>query len=442
MKFLKPIALIIFVFLITVSCSENETTTVEPPVNKGEQEEPAEPVSVIYFTLTVDASTNTKETEDWIIIHNDTGEILDFKSYEAGDVLTFESLETEVTNKITVSHLRRILNLTEDGYFIQTYTDIDNGSNWKFTEGTAINLTPSIGTFDINITNIPSRSTKIPHAVSSLEHIPYQFVYAGSLINSSYVDFRINNIDLRTETDIIVSIMDDNFDMKYRFVNDVKVGDAYNFDYSEFMAFDSSLIIDLPATTKTLVYDVFTINENTLRKGYHLNSYGYWSYGIPDKIKLGYLNKFNNYLSDIILTFDKTQYRYISIGPKPESLIIREDLFFTPENSSIFEFTFTTNVDTIIRKNNSWYTSTGKHNIDFAYLRWSITSPGHDYPVIGEIPDELKKMYPAMKINDLKYDYSTIQIKSIPYQEWITKWYVDYDSSFTKTEREEYVFLE
>src|SRR6187549_1894280 len=107
---MKRFAQLLFVLLITISCHHDPT------------EQPVAP----YFELDVTASYPTATTDNWVIVHNENGQVLGFGSFESGDHITFDS--TVIPKKIGIT-LLEVEN--ETGYFVMnTYLDQEVKSKW------------------------------------------------------------------------------------------------------------------------------------------------------------------------------------------------------------------------------------------------------------------------------------------------------------------------
>lgn len=440
MKITKSFTLIIFSFLLTTNCSKNETHTLEPPIATEKPEEPVESVSEVYFTLNIDDTKNTSDTDDWIIVHKSTGELLDFKPYEAGSELIFEALDTELTDKITVSTLSYRYITGNEQHYIQTYSDINKGSKWRFIGPPNINGTPAIGTFDVNIDGIPGTPSPIQHHIS---HSKGQIGGSSTISSSDFglKKLKINKAEISTSNNFLISILDGNSNMKYLFINDVQNGDSFNYNYSEFSPFDSTLVIDLPSTTTFHRHRVDAFKDPSTPErmgGFLLNSYrsSAFNSAVLSQLKLGYLNVFDTNRTEVVVGFNDIVYANISYGSKPESIIIPEDASFVVENQSPFDFKFTTNFDKVIRKSNSWLVSAGVKGIDFTKTFWHVSSPGVDFPKLGDIPSELKEMYPNLDINLIKLNSSLFLTKSNSYQEFIAGEFVDFNTTSELTSYE------
>ena len=96
MKNLFP--LLLGILFICYGCSKDESQPPNPNPTEGEgptTENPdeQEPEMVTYFTF--EALTNTGETDDWIIIHDENGVLVDFRPFEFGDIFEFQVSEEE-----------------------------------------------------------------------------------------------------------------------------------------------------------------------------------------------------------------------------------------------------------------------------------------------------------------------------------------------------------
>lgn len=185
MKLLK----FLFIFtlcILYINCSKSETPTTisDPEIDKGEEDTepttPQEPIFETYFSLSVDESKDTSITDDWILIHDFNGNVLDFKSFETGDQFEFEDLNTNLTDQINISFFSFISTansvLPYDQYTINTFNKIEKGSTWVYKEIEFPDYySTSTGDFSVDIENVPSEFAG-----------ELNFIVSNARINSSY----------------------------------------------------------------------------------------------------------------------------------------------------------------------------------------------------------------------------------------------------------------
>ena len=91
---------ILFGFAFFISCSSEEgsddvgtmTEGLDNDQEQGENEEgDSQSNTTPYLTINVAENLPTSGSDNWILVHNSQGELLDFKSYESGENLIFES---------------------------------------------------------------------------------------------------------------------------------------------------------------------------------------------------------------------------------------------------------------------------------------------------------------------------------------------------------------
>lgn len=412
------IFILVSIFLILVSCSKSESPS-EPPEIIPQQE--------VYFTFNVDEEFDTSESDNWLIIHDDNGNLLDFEPYESGSELIFEDLETNVSDKLIISNLSIRPATGNELYHIQTYVDINKKSQWKLQSPSDNSTSNVIGNFKLNINNIPGSQSDVQFSIS---HAKGQIGWSSTISsnNPGQVDLKIENLELTESNDFMISIIDGNWDIKYYMVEDVKSDDIFNLDYSDFSFFDNTLTISLPSNTTFHRHHVYSYDSQLgISRGYLLNDYRSSAFNsqILNELKLPYLNAFSNYRTEVVVGLDNYVYSRIIYGAKPENINIPENLSLVVNNESIQNFSYSVNFNNIIMKSNTWNSSSGVRNVDHSETTWIVLSPGSEFPVLGDIPQELKNQYPNIRLSELNLKSSLFYTSYIPYQDYITGKFVD-----------------
>jgi len=85
----KNLLLFILLFTISLAC-DNEGDT---------------PVSTPLITIYADASYNTSDSDDWVVVHYENGVMLDFKSFESNQIVDLSTSE-QISKTIGVTLIR------------------------------------------------------------------------------------------------------------------------------------------------------------------------------------------------------------------------------------------------------------------------------------------------------------------------------------------------
>jgi hypothetical protein len=402
-KYLFHYILLVFV----VGCSSNSST------NNSDDEEVI--TTELYFTFK--DNSNTSYTDNWIILHNENGELLDYKEYEQYDYLTFETDSHLLTNKILVSLFYREEFTGNVVNIIATTTDVNKGSIWD-NHGLDIPeySDTETGNFNLVINNSPYLIGEILVSNNNLSNVSSSG--SGSSIGGVWTYLR-PNISLYEENDYFISIRTENFDPKYAFLTDVQDGDDISLDYEhDFMFFDSYLPVNVPANSSYYDFGLKAFEEDQEYRVYD----GYSVFELfgsdiinPTTLNVGYTDLFDKYITSFYVAFDDhLEYSYRRLGSKPSSGIsIPENHTIDVINSTVENFEFSTNFS-FETYSSTWFKKEGSsRNDDLLVNRWTITSPYNASHKAGDFPDELIQLYPdLLNISSLGYSGTSFTLNS------------------------------
>ncbi|MDC6385585.1 hypothetical protein PP180_09410 [Muricauda sp. SK9] len=425
-----PATLLLALTVLFASCSSDGTSDPiiddnEDPTGENPQEE--EPKMVTYFTFEVLRST--ADTDDWIIIHDENGNLLDFKQFEFDDTFDFQVMEGEIQpNNFTIT-LFSYTNSIEGEmlHIIKSYPNISLGSHWKYTLGPGANnyapRNPSTGSFNVTVANVVSPK--------------YQWISdrQGILVATSGPDLpgftsteSHENIQLYDNPDFFYTIYDSSNDLKYYVIEDPTDGEEITLDYSDFKSFDSYLEVELPSTISTYslssISAVFDDDQPISLSGGKFTSYFFGDTNPPAPLKLGYLNSYSKYLSIISYNTDEFLYAYTKFGDKPDEIVIPENKWITVLNESIYNHEFETNLDFQL-KDVLWEIKEGEPFVDLVQTTWNVYSSPDFSGTIGQIPEEIQEAYTNLRIEDLDLTSTSLHLDFITYPDLIQVEFID-----------------
>ncbi|NVN16939.1 hypothetical protein GUA46_01190 [Muricauda sp. HICW] len=413
------------ILVICYGCSKNESQPPNPnPTGEDEQEEPTtenpeeqEPEMVTYFTF--EALTNTGDTDDWIIIHDENGVLVDFKPFEFGDIFEFQVPEEQPQpDNLTITFFK--YKNSVDGemmHNIESYPNIATKSHWQYTsDPSATNELPresSTGSFNITVENVVSPKYRW---ISDRQGI--LVATSGPDLPGFIDNYTHENIPIYDNPDFFFTIYDSNNDLKYYSIENVNDGDDITVDYSDFKSFDSYLEIvmpDNPSTYQLSSISAFFDEEQSIDlSGGKFTSYFFAETETPKPLKLGYLDSFSKYLSIISFNSDDFLYAYSKFGEKPDEIIIPDNKSITVLDGSISNYQFETNLG-FQMKDILWEVKEGEIYVDLIQTTWNVFSAPDFSGTIGEIPEEIQSSYPNLRIDDLILTSTTLHLDFITY---------------------------
>ncbi len=392
--------------LIVIGCSND---SVEPIID-SESDDPTEeiseePFSGPYFTLKIESDFNTNFSDDWVIVQNSEGTILDFRPFEDGETVVFESMTPdEITNEIIITLFK--FNEFGEGnknHSITTYAEISKGSIWNLKRLKNVNS---------------DRGELLSSAITTIENIPGTGFRgfsvsskngglgggAGFLNNTFQADFNLWENDTRH----LFSIADTNNDKRFIFVDDFPSDGLLTLDYNNFSDFDEK--IELGPLTSDVHYSInikaFEKNQEFgINEGYSLLSISRQSAQFTQP-ELVYLDEFNEHITSFDVFMENHEFNFRQVGGKTENVNVPENANLNVSNEAVSSFNFTTNTSFTSRES-FWQSSTGEFNAGLVQMSWKIESSKNiSVPVI--LPSEIIQEYPELNIEELEYSYTRL----------------------------------
>ena len=226
--FMKNLLAVALILTVVFGCDDENDVT---------------PTKTKLLNVQVDASYATDQLDNWIVVHDEDGRLLAFKSFESN--MTFE-LETDqmVSEKITITTIGHYFRNGTHYYSLFSYTKVAKGKTYviKNNFGTAQTIT---GTLNVSVSDVVDIDQ---FSLSS------RVGFSGSSSWSSATKI----LDIQTSTysgisKYILSISDGN-QMKYKVLDNVQANDSYNVSFTNMLPFDNSITLTFPACDNVTMY--------------------------------------------------------------------------------------------------------------------------------------------------------------------------------------------
>lgn len=350
MKFTRTGVLIIFTFLI-LNCSKSEDPNPEPtaeekPEPDPKPEEPNEQEDEVYFSYYSDPNdTFSQWNDNWVVLHNQNGEILDHRQFAIGDSLEFkesaEILQNVQTLSVTIVNHR----LGEGGghhHAIATRAGIEKGTVWGWTVNKPKSASPPLSYFaaqiGITVNNVPNVHWFDLSSITQNHMAGHPFYQETDVLN-------IGGVKLYEDISYVLSLRDGNEDIKYQILELPNPPSNIILDYSDFLEYDYVLEVVLPQY-ESYTARVITSN-NSLNDINHTAISNESSGRLPRSIaKLGYINTYDSFTTIFALRYDdQTNYSRYKIGEAPTNINVPEDPQFLADGNTIYDYSFTTNLN-------------------------------------------------------------------------------------------------
>jgi len=410
MKFTKSVVLILFAFL-TLNCSKTDTPTPEPagqenPTPDPKPEEPTEPEDKVYFSYYSDPNdTYSQWNDNWIVLHDQSGELLDYRQFSIGDSLEFkESTETLLrVQEISVTILNH--RLGEGGghhHRIETMAGIDKGTvwGWALNEPT-IPIPPLTNNSQLEITvnNLPNVHW------FDLSSLPQNHIAGHQFYQETDV-LLIGGVRLYEDVNYILSLRDGNEEIKYQLLEFPNPFSNIVLDYNNFLEYDQVIEVEIPE------HKSYVAQVNAGSKSMNYNNMvaisSESSGGLARSIaKLGYINSFDKFLTNFVLHYDdQITYTRYKIGEMPSSFNVPTDPQFVIDGNTIYDFSFTTNQN-YYRNSSYWTFEDEEQDI---ITRYSISGKTDNGSLIGTLPDQVLENFPELNLENLNREQTLLFI--------------------------------
>jgi len=423
MKYYRSFFILVSCFLCVSCSSDNDTDTQEPP-------EMEESDSGLFFNLSIAADFDTSQSDDWVIIHNDNGDLLGLSPYEQGQDLVFQADANSQGNSLTITLFQVTLNNGNTTHTLNSLTNIPLGSVWRFENAPETPVSrrdAAIGSFNVTTTGIPNFVTA---SVSNSDG-PIGGGGSSTGINGIFIHTR-NGLSLFTNNDYFLSVSSSSEGTRYIILDDVQNEDNLTVGYSDFISPINTTFIDInPEISYNIFQQAFRQDEELTRNGgfYIQNTLFTQGFELPAAVLE--LDGFDRYVTQLFFQTDSYSYNYTQFNTLPTNITVpSQSPEITIANDAINTFGYTTNLSGFSRQRGAWTRSSGTFNTDFMQTIWFVhsanTGQGNlTQSTIGEIPPLIQETYPNLFIDEVSYNGISFYYRSGPYEGFINRNYVN-----------------
>lgn len=415
----------LFFLFICFACSKNSPEAPNPESESPIEEIPKEEQKEAYFTINIADDGFPEEEENWIVIHDLNGNIMDYSFIENAASYNFEKKLSELKNTFNVS-LINIRSETGNTYhYLSTYTNIDKGSTWNLIDREIAASTPlptAVGAITINATNLISPAS----FTLSTKNGYYNSVTSNTTTANGLTNMTFDLVPLYDEKTYLFSMYDIYGNGTYLFLENLYDRQNVTFDKTQMLAYDQTVPVYFPEGGDffSLIFGFEEGQQYNERGGYLMNFF-LPSDGeklISNLVNLGYLNSLNKYRTMINYTNGKFNYRYQKFGDIPTGITIGniEDWNVDVLNGSMNNFQYSgPSYNTYSRSRFSWETTNGTRDIDYVRTVWLVNQGRSAYSFPGELPEEILNTNPTLNTSNLLYSGAVFFLEEFSYQEFI-----------------------
>jgi hypothetical protein len=360
------------------------------------------------FSLQVES--NYSGGENWVILHDINGEIIDYRAFKNSDKLVFENDKAIAEDKINVTILKYQESSGSISHIVESFLAVDAGITWTLkAPATLPTSLPQIGEASIEISNVSDF---------------YMYAFTNKIGSTGSSEWsggtgilKVNPPLFAGASNYLVSIDPGVANPKYKYFENLLDNDLIKLSLNDFQEYDSYLDVSFPPTKDVIVYvQGFESDRPTYFLGYLL--YQGLSPYKADKtsLKIGYLNRFDRYLSTVTVNYLNSRYYYTKSGTKPASISLPFSLTVNLTNTTFKNYSYSVNGEFIYRS--SSYESRDLTSTPYKFVSWVVHAESGK-KIVGDLPAELRVKFPAIQTDKLVHLSSSYITKGHTYSDYI-----------------------
>lgn len=423
---LKYMLLFFTAICFLISCTEE--TEIEESIAK-EKPIPEEPKEEVYLTYRLNEHSDTTEIEYWVIVHNQDGELLDYKSIKEDSTLTFSAIDTALVNteKLVVTTLSVAEYDNLSSHNLYTYTDIPKGFKWNSSEPAEASsiFIEKLNTYKSNesTNNLTYKAGNSSITVNSAPTILKYQVYSpkSGVVDSNYniineETFSIENIELLSGIRYLFFIGDAEESLKYHFFELGSDSQDVILDYNQFKDYEYVLETTLPQNayqfSSSNGFGTLTNPKIVYETSVELN------FDNPTVSRIGYISGFDSYSTSFSIKLENDYIYFYSKNLHqlpPEEIKILERPSFNIIQDALYNFEFNTDSN-YISSSSIWNSETLSTENRRSTTTWKIFSSNKSSHTVGSLPGEVNTLYPNLDLDNLKYSQTHLIIQGKTYE--------------------------
>jgi len=419
MKIIKYISVLLV--LIFTNCDKiEETNQISPELELSNE--------ITYFTYKPNSYIETSESDNWLVIHNQNGELLDYQAYEKDDILVFTALDTTLiaTESLVITSLTLSQNNNSTINRLQTYTDIPIGMDWSFATHSDFEFNSAMDNLksDYNNKKLEINSSKSKPYSITVTNIPgvkkYNIYGEQRVVTANYNpidsdEIILENIELTPNNNYLFYIGDNEGSQKYIFFEVDETTDELVLDYNDYQNFTSTLETQLPENS--YLFSVSRGFETKSEFGNKFEMVVELDFSSPEMSRIGYIPGFDYYTTSFHLTMNSGYaYRYYEKSQLPlEKIRILEKPTFSVKNQTVYDFSFDTDIS-FIRSGSNWKYEENFQDGSYVYTDWTVNTTNKKMHTVGKLPEEIIEKYSNLFLDKINLYSISLEIQGRTYQ--------------------------
>jgi hypothetical protein len=346
-------------------------------------------------------SFDTSSSDDWVMAHDQDGNLLAFKSFENNSTTTLYS-DNDVSGNIGITFLH-ISSLSGMSYYqLNSYLDVEKGKEIVVQTQMPASWGSFLGSFYVRVTGA---TTPDQHALSSAigklddgAGLPGTITFNGSIYSK--------------DTKFLVQASDGSTS-RYKFLENVKPSDVVDVSFNDMLEFDKVVEFNFPETTNV------KLTVNAFDDDPALQAFGFFGFRLSNhfrndlhsKIQAGYINSLTNYETSLVANYGSYAYQYSNYGSIPDPNIAwPAKSNFTVNNTSVNNFSATTTAP-FVRRLSRWASANNS-------VLWTVLTPSNEHTFVA-IPAEITANHPLLAFDNFAHQSTSFVTKGTSYEEYI-----------------------
>lgn len=376
--------------LVIWGCDKNEPS----PASKSE-----------IFKAFVSKDYDSKNSGDWLLVHDPDGKLIYSSLYESGDTLVVTSEDASI-EKVSITLFKSTFESFRK-FDLTSYTDVSVGQQWILGRPVEqFKLQPSFGTYTLTAYDIPFNTT--------LKESTQFGVSTSFEPQPSVPDSYKGKFTHFQNAAHLVYAREANDNLRYKFFDNVMPNQDLSFRYSDLISPESVVSVDTQgARSISLSVFGFDAKPNSEGYGYNVGSY-YWD-NKPLSIKVGYVNRLKAYYTRLMLDYIDYSHVYEKLGPASQRIWFSKKPEATFLNMTAINFSFEMN-GSYQRRSSQWaYKPIGS---PVEIINWTVHSPSGSQR-LTEFPPEFSRIFPTFEVSRLKHTNTQVFLTGTTYEELI-----------------------
>lgn len=352
------------------------------------------------LTLSVDPSYPTDDSDDWIIVNSEAGDLLAYMPFESNQELEILT-DKPILGKLTITYLNYLPFEEGKNYSMKSFTSIEKG---KHLVVGGLTKTEISGSINISVSDVHSYQNT---------HLTTRFgtQFGGSIswdINNSVLDLQSSTF---TGASKYISTVTSGNMYRYKVLDNVRPNETYDFSFDDMIPFEEKATFIFPEAKFVSLFVYGSDPELASTPNSFLLDWRLIS-NPGTAIVPEYINVLTNYRTELAVYYEGYSYSYVNQGSIPDDLSTwPQQSDFGVNEKSLSNFSAATSKPFVWLMARWGYSDIPNKTA----VSWQVSSPSPNFR-IKELPAEIIGAHPALTFDNFNYQGSTFYTQSPAYE--------------------------